>query len=153
TTAFNFWFQDDWKVLRKLTLNLGVRYEYNTPPVDPHDRMSAFNLETHTLSQVGTAGVSRSGINPDRNNVAPRVGFAWAITPKFVARGAYGIYYDAGMLVVNSAQYFNPPYFNVRIFFPTATSLLTLNNPFPSTGGLTPPASLSTLNPEFVTAY
>ncbi len=92
TTAFNFWFQDDWKVLRKLTLNLGVRYEYNTPPVDPHDRMSAFNLETHTLSQVGTAGVSRSGINPDRNNLAPRVGFAWAITPQFVARGAYGIY-------------------------------------------------------------
>ncbi len=60
---------------------------------------------------------------------------------------------DAGMLVVNSAQYFNPPYFNVRIFFPTATTLLTLDNPFPSRGGLTPPASLSTLNPEFVTAY
>ena len=153
TTAFNFWFQDDWKVSRKLSLNLGLRYEYNTPPVDPHDRMSAFNLETRSLSQAGTGGVSRSGIKPDRNNLAPRAGFAWAITPKLVARGGYGIYYDAGTLIVNSAQYFNPPYFNVRVFFPTATSLLTLNNPFPATGGLTPPPSLSTLNPDFTTAY
>jgi hypothetical protein len=153
TTAFNFWFQEDWKVHRKLSLNVGLRYEYNTPPVDPHDRMSAFNLQTRVLSRVGTEGVSRSGIEPDRNNLAPRVGLAWAISPTLVARGGYGIYYDAGTLIVNSAQYFNPPYFNVRIFFPTATSLLTLNNPFPSNSGLTPPAALSTLNPDFTTAY
>jgi hypothetical protein len=153
TTAYNFWLQDDWKVHRKLSLNIGLRYEYNTPPVDPQDRMSAFNLQTRTLSRVGTGGVSRSGIEPDHNNLAPRIGFAWAITPTFVARGGYGIYYDSGMLVVNSAQYFNPPYFNVRVFFPTPSSLLTLNNPFPSKGGLAPPASLSTLNPGFTTAY
>jgi hypothetical protein len=153
TTAFNFWFQDDWKLHRKLSLNIGLRYEYNTPPVDPHDRMSTFNLQTRVLSRVGTEGVSRSGIEPDRNNFAPRIGLAWAITPTFVARAGYGIYYDSGMLIVNSAQYFNPPYFNVRVFFPTATSLLTLNDPFPLNGGLTPPASLSTLNPGFTTAY
>jgi hypothetical protein len=51
-------------------------------------------------------------------------------TRELVVRGGYGIYYEAGMLVVNSSLYFNPPYFNVHAYFPTATALLTLANPF-----------------------
>jgi hypothetical protein len=54
---------------------------------------------------------------------------------------------------VNTAQYFNPPLFTMRVFFPTQTSLLTLNNPFPTNGGLTPPASLNVLSPDIVNAY
>lgn len=153
TTSYNFFVQDDWKVTPKLTLNLGLRYEYNTPPIDPTNRMSAFNLATGKITQVGTNGVSRSGINPDWNNVAPRVGFAYALTNKTVIRGGYGIYYDAGMLTVNSAMYFNPPYFNIYVFFPTQTSLLTLNNPFPLSSGIVPPPSLSTLSPNLTTSY
>ena len=72
---------------------------------------------------MGTAGISRSGLQPDRNNFAPRVGFAWTPTEKLVVRGGYGVYYDAGMLVVNSSLYFNPPYFNLQLAFPTETSL------------------------------
>jgi len=102
---------------------------------------------------VGTNGVSRSGIRPDTNNFAPRIGFAWTPASNLVVRGGYGIYYDAGMFTTTTALYFNPPYFNIRVFFPTQTSLLTLENPFPLNGGFVPPASLSTLSPNLTTPY
>ena len=50
-------------------------------------------------------------------------------------------------------MYFNPPYFNIYVFFPSATSLLSLNNPFSLTSGFAPPASLSTLDPNLVGSY
>jgi Carboxypeptidase regulatory-like domain/TonB dependent receptor len=153
TTATNLFVQDDWKVRRNLTLNLGLRYEYNTPATDPTNRMTVFNLQTLLISQVGSNGVSRSGYSPDYTNFAPRVGFAWSPAELTVVRGGYGIYYDAGMAVVNTSLYFNPPYFNIRVFFPSQTSLLTLDNPFPLTAGFVPPASLSTLSPDLTTAY
>ena len=152
-TSTGAFLQDDWKVSRRLTLNLGLRYEYNSPPTDPTNRMSTLNLATGRIVQVGTNGVSRSGLQPDYNNFAPRAGFAWAVGPKTVVRGGYGLYYEAGMLTVNSAMYFNPPYFNIYVFFPSATSLLSISNPFPLTSGYVPPASLSTLDPKSVTGY
>ena len=153
TSSFDFFAQDDWKVSRKLSLNLGLRYEFNTPPTDPTNRMSAFSLATGQITQVGTKGVSRSGIQPDWNNFAPRLGFAYALSPATVVRGGYGIFYDANILTANSAMYFNPPYFNVYVFFPSATSLLSLNNPFSLNQGFLPPAALSTLDPKMRTAY
>ncbi|MBN2243034.1 MAG: TonB-dependent receptor, partial [Acidobacteria bacterium] len=153
STAIDFYFQDEWKPHPRLALNLGLRYEYNTPPVDPDDRMSTLNPETGEIVQVGTGGVSRSGISPDSNNFAPRFGFAWSLDEKTVMRGGYGLYYDSGMLQVNTAQYFNPPLFNLRVFFPSAEGLPTLEDPFPSTGGLTPPPSLSVLSPDMVSSY
>lgn len=152
TTAMNVYFQDDWKVQPDLTLNLGLRYEYNTPATDPANRMSVFDLTRFTVSQVGTNGISRSGYRPDRNNFGPRFGLAWSPAPKFVIRAGYGIYYDSGMTVVNSSLYFNPPYFNIRVFFPSQASMLTLSDPFPSKGGFTPPASLSSLSPDLTSA-
>jgi hypothetical protein len=115
--------------------------------------MTTFDFTTAKLVQVGTAGVPRSGINPDRNNFAPRLGFAWNPTGNFTLRGGYGIYYDAGMFTVSSAQYYNPPQFNLLVFFPTQTSLLTLQNPFPTDGGFAPPASLNILSRDSVTSY
>jgi hypothetical protein len=151
--AYNTWIQDDWHVTPTLTLNLGLRYEYNSPAQDPFDRMSILNLSTGKLSRVGTDGISRSGVRPDKNNLAPRFGFAWNPERRLVLRGGYGVYYDAGIGNVSSALYFNPPFYNIRVYFPTATSLLTLNDPFPQTGGISPPASLTTLNPDMSTAY
>jgi hypothetical protein len=63
------------------------------------------------------------------------------------------MYYDSGMLEVNSAMYFNPPQFNLLEFFPSAAGLLTLQNPFPSSTAYTPPASLNVLSPNVVTPY
>jgi hypothetical protein len=151
TTAYDAYLQDDWKIARRLTLNLGVRYEYDAPPVDPTNRMSILDLETHQIVRVGTGGVPRSGLKPDRNNFAPRAGFAWTPAEKLVVRGGYGVYYDAGMLVVNSSLYFNPPYFNLQLAFPTATSLVTLDNPFAN--GIPSAPSPNTLSPDLHTGY
>jgi hypothetical protein len=153
TNAWSAYAQDAWRLAPDLTLNLGVRYEYISPPVDANDGMSALNLVTGQLAQVGTNGVSRSGLNPDRNNVAPRLSASWSPAPSTVIRGGYGVFYDSGMLTVNTAQYFNPPQFNLRLFFPSAQGLLTLNDPFPLRAGFTPPPTLSTLSPDLVAGY
>lgn len=151
TAAYNAYVQDDWKPHPRFTVNWGMRYEYNTPATDPGDRMSTLNFATGELTQVGRNGVTRSGVAADRNNFAPRVGFAWDAPGRWTVRGGYGLFHDAGMFVVNSAQYFNPPQFALRVYFPTAASLITLANPFQ--GGITPPASLSVLAPDLRTAY
>ena len=153
TTQFGYYAQDDWKVLRRLTLSIGLRYEYDSPVTDPHDRMSTFDPVTSRIVRVGTNGVSRSATHPDRNNFAPRVGIAWSVNDRLTVRVGYGIYYDAGMFVINSSQYFNPPFFNVMVFFPSATSLLSLNNPFPSTNGVTPAPSPNAVSPDARTSY
>ncbi len=151
TTAYNAYVQDDWKIARRLTLNLGLRYEYDSPAVDPTNRMSFLNLATQQIVRVGTDGISRSGLKPDRNNFAPRVGFAWTPADKLVVRGGYGVYYDAGMLVVNSSLYFNPPYFNLQLAFPTATSLPSLQNPFAT--GIPAAPSPNTMSPDLTRGY
>ncbi|MFB3827544.1 MAG: TonB-dependent receptor domain-containing protein [Bryobacteraceae bacterium] len=151
STAYSAYLQDDWKLRPDLTLNLGLRYEYNTPPTDPFDRMSAFDMASGTLVRVGAGNITRSGIRPDRNNFAPRVGLAWSPDERTAVRAGYGMYYDSGTLIVNSSLYFNPPFFAIRVFFPTAASLLTLSDPFPSRGGITPPASPNTVSPDLTT--
>lgn len=148
TTAYSVYVQDAWRIRSNLTVSMGARYEYNTPPVDPTNHMSAFDMATGSVVPVGSGGVSASGVQPDRDNLAPRVGIAWKAGKGLTVRGGYGVYYDSGMFEVNSAQYFNPPQFTLRVYFPTQSSLLTLANPFPSNGGVAPPATLSTLSPD-----
>lgn len=153
STASDFYLQDDWKVRRTLTLNIGLRYEFNTPATDPTNRLSVFVPALDQVAVVGTDGITRSGYHADVNNLAPRAGFAWDAGHGLVVRGGYGIYYDSSMSEVNTALYFNPPFFTIRVFFPTLTSLLTLANPFPSSGGFAPLPSLSTLSPDLSTGY
>ena len=61
-------------------------------------------------------------------------------------RGGYGIFYDGGTLIENSALYFNPPYFGLTVFVPGDVAP-TAANPFPSASGFVPPASVNTLAP------
>jgi hypothetical protein len=86
--------QDDWKVTRRLTLNLGLRYEYSGPFSEKFDRISNF-IPSQGLVQVGH-GLDRLYAR-DLNNFAPRFGFAFdpSGTGKTVLRGGYGFYYDA----------------------------------------------------------
>lgn len=152
TTSYNAYLQDQWRLMPSLAITLGLRYEFNTPATDPFNRMSVYDTVTRQVIRVGTNGISRSGIQPDTNNFAPRAGFAWDVRRNTVIRGGYGLYYDGGMLVTVSSYYFNPPFFTLRAFFPTATSLITLDNPFPATGGISP-VSPSTLSPDLTTSY
>ncbi len=153
TTQYSAYAQDSWRIRRDVTVDLGLRYQYGTPPADPTNHMSTFDAATGKVYPVGTAGIPAAGMRPDTNNIAPRVGIAWNAKPNLVVRAGYGVYYDTGMFEVSSAQYFNPPQFTLRVYFPTQYSLLTLANPFPAGGGYTPPASLSTLSPDLVTSW
>jgi Carboxypeptidase regulatory-like domain len=111
--------QDDWKVARKLTLNLGLRWEYYALPHDRHDRLAnivpgaPFNGAQYlidegskdiTLSPSFLQNLQSNGIQlvyssnrplgyAQKTNFAPRVGFAFQASPKLVFRGAYGIFY------------------------------------------------------------
>jgi hypothetical protein len=145
--------QDEWRVRPNIVLSLGGRYEFNSPATDPRNAMSELNLQTGQLVQVGTNGVTNSGFNPDYKNFAPRVGVAWHAAPNLVVRAGYGVFYDAGMFIIGSSAYFNPPQFTLSVFFPSAAGLLTLQNPFPSNAGYTPPASLSIVSPKIITPY
>ena len=155
TTAYNAFFQDHWRIHSRLSLSAGLRYEFNTPPVDTDDRMFVFDVASQQLKPVGQDGVPRAGFDSDRNNFAPRIGFSWDPTGKgkMVVRSAYGIFYDSGTLVENSALYFNPPFFQLDLFFPSASGLLTLDDPFPSAQAFSPAPSPITLGRDFRTAY
>jgi outer membrane receptor protein involved in Fe transport len=124
--------QDDWKVTPKLTLNLGLRWEYGSPYSERNNNLSNFDPTTGTMKTLtkgytsspaicGTAacitgykggGVyGKSLVNPDLTDFAPRVGFAYALTPSIALRGGYGIsyihYYRAGsgnMLAINAPK-------------------------------------------------
>jgi len=134
STSYNFFFNDSVRVTNRLTLIGGLRYEYNSPPVDAFDRANIYNPSTRTLARVGTGGVPRSGFTPDRNNFAPRVGVAWTIGDQgnTVIRAGYGVYYDQSPLAPGEALYFNAPFFDFNLFFSLPGLPLTLNNPFPA---------------------
>lgn len=151
--SYDTYFQDDLRILPNLVLNVGGRYEINTPATDPTNAMSELNLQTGQIVKVGTNGVTNSGIYTDYKNFAPRLGVEWLAGRNVVVRAGYGVFYDAGMFILGSAAYFNPPQFVLNVFFPSAAGLLTLKNPFPLTTAYAPPASLSVLNPNTVTPY
>jgi hypothetical protein len=86
--------QDDWKVNSKLTLNLGVRYEYATPQWERDNRLGNFDPNTNSLFFAQDGSIfDRALVKPDKNNWAPRVGVAYQVAPKTVLRGGYGVSY------------------------------------------------------------
>jgi hypothetical protein len=89
---YNFFVQDDYRVLPNLTLNLGLRYEYGTPIYEKYNRMSNYSLDTGTMIQASDSNPYL--VNTDKHNFAPRIGLAWTVKPKIVIRSAYGIFYQ-----------------------------------------------------------
>ena len=113
TTNFNpsvlkhyngFYVEDDWKATPRLTLNLGLRYEWQTAPVERHNRQAYFDYNaTNPISAafgqnlpgaiVFTSGSHRNLYETNRKNLAPRFGFSQQVTDKLVLRGGYGIFF------------------------------------------------------------
>jgi hypothetical protein len=89
---YNFFIQDDYRILPNLTLNLGLRYEYGTPIYEKFNHLSNYDLATGSLLLASSD--DRSLVNPDLRNFAPRFGLAWTAAPRLVVRSAYGMFYQ-----------------------------------------------------------
>lgn len=178
-TDVAFFVQDDWKVGRKLTLNLGVRYEYNPPYHEQEGNFFNFDVATgrvvvpteQSLSRVNPlfpqnlapivtasqAGLPESLYFTDRNNIVPRVGFAYRVfeSGRTVLRGGYGVYIDDitsslwglgnGGPYVSSENFVNTIADGVPQFqFPRA---------FPAGFGAIGAQSFNPIDPRFVNPY
>ena len=135
--AFGAFVQDDYKVSARLTLNLGLRWEYNGVPSERYDGLSIYDFAGNSLVRVGV-----NGAQPYRQrftNFGPRVGFAYDPLGggKTVVRGGLGIYYDQPTTNTVSGMGANPP-FSVAV---NNTSNISLSNPFAA-----PPASGPAIN-------
>jgi hypothetical protein len=126
----NFFVQDDWRVTPNLTLNIGLRYELDPPPVQKNNTISNFDLDSNPGHPVLVpAGSEGSGIagralqNVDYNQWAPRLGVAYSIDSKTVIRAGAGIFYS-NLITEGGMQSLevNPPN-NVRVSFTTNKAL------------------------------
>ncbi len=86
--------QDSYKVTPRLTLNFGLRYEYQDPWVEANNNMSNFDITSSNILLAGRAGASRSLIDARANDFSPRFGFAWTVDPKTVLRAGGAIFYS-----------------------------------------------------------
>jgi Carboxypeptidase regulatory-like domain/TonB dependent receptor-like, beta-barrel len=147
--------QDDWKIRRNFTLNLGVRYDIDIGFVD--HAHAADNRAYRALKIIGSPFANKV-VEDDKNNFSPRIGFAWDISgnSRSVIRGGYGIYYDQSFLNVPlfAVQQANPEIYatflndgpNLSISSPPPTIPRPLNNPLPGTRG-------RMLDPDFESPY
>ena len=148
---YDFFGEDDWRVNRKLTLNLGLRYEYKGLATDKHDHFANFDFPSGLLMLAGRSAVTLASFDPttgaytpvgtrnlgsegqnralqnrDRNNFAPRIGFAWQpfSDSRTVVRAGYGVFYDQTFGDVYFQKSNNPPF--VRINTGNLSSALPL---------------------------
>lgn len=89
----SFYAQDSWQVNKKLVLNYGLRYEFQTPYSEKDNNISNFDPTTRTLQLAGRGGNSETLVNPDKNNFMPRLGVAYRLNDRTVLRAGYGIFY------------------------------------------------------------
>jgi hypothetical protein len=127
--------QDDYQVSSKLTLNLGVRYDYTTPITEAHNRQSNFDFATGQLVVAGQNGASAGLVTTDKDDFAPRVGLAWNIFKNTVIRSGYGRFFsyqeirtgDPLQLAYNLPFFYQPTFVSDGI-----TPILTVKQGFPS---------------------
>ena len=133
TWLYGTYLQDDWKATRKLTLNLGLRWEIQRPITDRYNRLATFNYNavnpiSSSVGQNYTGEVefassgNRGQYNTDYKHFAPRIGFAYQLMPKMVMRGGYGIFFPN--------QFLNSP--NIIGYNSTTPYVASLN------GGISP---------------
>jgi hypothetical protein len=107
-----YFVQDDYRLSKKLTANVGLRYEYATPPIEKNNQFANFDPVTGTMIFAKDGSIfERALIHPDRNNFAPRIGFAYAPANRIVVRGGYGMFYTHTVRQGREGLLgFNPPY-------------------------------------------
>src|SRR5580765_216307 len=141
-SARMFFVQDDWKVNSRLSLNLGLRYDYMTPALEANNAMTNFNPAGTGALLFATDGslLQRSLVNPDRNNFAPRAGIVYKLDDKTILRGGRGLFYNLFDRVGSEDQLsLNVPgLVNKTITKTSGSPVFLLNQGFPA-GFLNPP--------------
>jgi hypothetical protein len=94
TNEFNYYAKDEWRVTRKLTLNLGLHYEINTPFTEDNNYWANWDPSTAKLLLAGRNASDTANVNTDHSAIGPRFGIAYQFDAKTVIRGGYGIFYD-----------------------------------------------------------
>jgi len=152
---FALYAQDDWKITPRFTLNLGARYDVDFGFVD--NAHAAENRAFRALQIIGSP-FARKVVEDDKNNISPRIGFAWDFmgTGRSVLRGGYGLYFDQSFLNVPlfAVQQANPEIYatffnegnNLSIDSPPPAIPRPLNNPLSGTRG-------RMLDPDFESPY
>jgi len=141
------YFQDNWRLTNKLTLNLGIRYEIYAPPVDINNVSRTLDFSTATPQLTPAPGQRLNNIwSITHKDIGPRLGFAYSVLPKTVIRGGYGITYYGGQFDNINILQLNPPTAGSLTITnpnggPTAPPVATINTPVP--------ASLYPANPYF----
>ena len=149
-TMQNVYAQDDWKARPKLTLNLGLRWEYGSPYSEQHNLLSNFDPASQTVltltpgysatsavTPVTAGGVyGKTLVNPDLTDFGPRAGFAYAATPRVALRGGFGISYvhytragSGDILAINAP---NALFVSVTQPKPGAAGYRTVDQGFPA---------------------
>src|SRR5581483_2562938 len=151
------YFQDDWKTSRRVTLNLGLRYEYNTTATDVKGLWRSLSFQTVTNgfpTLIPNIRTPYHFYTPEKKLFMPRVGLAVRLTDKTVVRSGYGIYYNAHQLNNYTILNLNPPLSGSAAFSNSASSgVITNPNPITSAnpfGVLSPTSTINanTLNPD-----
>jgi hypothetical protein len=142
--------QDDWKLSTRLTLNLGLRYDLELPRYEVHDMLDwfDFNASSPLNARVTSLGTLRGGMqfadvngNPrrqfdtDKNNLGPRLGFAYQLNPKTVLRGGMGLFYGSGSIGAGGFNIASQGFAPSTTFVGSLDGLrpiTTLSNPFPN---------------------
>ncbi len=155
--AYSGFVQDNWRANDRLTLNMGLRYDIETPRTERYNRQSFIDLDMNSpLVVPGMSnlkggmqfvdGNNRNTYGWDGNNWAPRLGFAYKITDKTVLRGGYGLFYSSTIRGAagsgSGTQGFsrNTPWIT-NYQGDGQTPWGRLSDPFPGTGPLMPPGS------------
>ena len=143
--------QDNYKVAPGVTLEYGVRFEWNGTPVEGENRFTIFNPSTVTLTQVGTNGLAANSAYKQNYNLEPRLGFAWDLfnTGKTVLRGGYAYLVDQPVAGVVTGMASNPP-FSLAVSYNSSTAIpLSSLYADAAASGI----SLYGVNPKYKNAY
>ena len=133
--------QDDWKVTKKLTFNVGLRYELSTPFRENKNKQSNFVLDQGPCflklvqaADAGTCGVGRELVKKDMNNWAPRVGLAYQANAKTVIRSGFGVFFGRDEVIgITRRLAANPPFVTSATFTGSQTApAFLLKNGFPA---------------------
>jgi Carboxypeptidase regulatory-like domain/TonB dependent receptor len=155
---YGMYFQDDWKPIRNLTINYGLRYDFQRFHNNPYGTESlfvpsigkvvvfgdhypalanqAYIPDTVLSTSVGLPSTMYGYLGQAMKNVAPRFGFAYQLNPKTVVRGAVGQYYNLIPSSYINTGFSNLPFVTTLSYTNTATPSLTMNAPFAATASV-----------------